>query len=71
MLYKIYPPLTYVKIDVKKCQAFANETKKDDQVIFSGRRRYSTLSNLTQILSLYDQQVSIMGIQTQTYETVY
>ena len=30
MLYKIYPPLTYVKIEVKKCSAFANETVKDD-----------------------------------------
>ena len=28
MLYKIYPPLTYVTIEVKKCLAFANETAK-------------------------------------------
>ena len=28
MLYTIYPPLIYVKIKFKKCQAFANETAK-------------------------------------------
>ena len=43
MLCKMYPPLTYyvkidVKITVKKCLAFAIET-----MIFSGRRRHSTL----------------------------
>ena len=30
MLYEIYPPLTYVKIEVKKCETLANETAKDD-----------------------------------------
>ena len=36
MLYKIYPPLTYVKIKVKRCYAFANETAKDLYLVEGG-----------------------------------
>ena len=32
---------------------------------------FNTLTNWTQVLALYDQQVWLIGMQTQTYETVY
>ena len=48
--------------------AFSNETAKDDQVIFSGRRRYSSL--WTQILALYGETVWLIRIQTWTDEWV-